>query len=84
MCERVSMFDSRRIYTPKVDTVGTPTVCPEYGGICNSGASGILLVHMPPLLRLYTAQCYYNALSLNPPEVAHDLAKLPPFWCGAR
>ena len=27
-----------------MDTVRTTTVCPEYGGICNSGASSILLV----------------------------------------
>ena len=30
----------------KADTIGTATVCPYYGGICISGASGILLVGM--------------------------------------
>ena len=28
----------------KVDTIGTTAVCLGYGGICNFGASGILLV----------------------------------------
>ena len=27
-----------------MDTIGTANVCPEYEGICNSGASSILLV----------------------------------------
>ena len=45
----------------KVDTIGTTAACLEYGGICNLGASGILLVGVA----LYTW------------TVEHDMATLP-------
>ena len=45
----------------KVDTIGTTAACQEYGGICNLGASGILLVGV--------ALCTW--------AVEHDVTTLP-------
>ena len=45
----------------KVDTIGTTAACLEYEGICNLGASGILLVGVA----LYTW------------AVEHDVTTLP-------
>ena len=45
----------------EVDTIGATAACLEYGGICNLGASGILLVGVA----LYTW------------AVEHDVATLP-------
>ena len=47
MAQQTSSLCVRYTEEPsKVDTIGTTTVCPRYGGFCNSGAFGIQLVRM--------------------------------------